>query len=128
MIRSTVVKDLHNEKCPTCGESLWLKTLITLTKDEKPIFSFCIGTRFLEELCISLKMQGIANPMEYLRNFWHSEYERHGTEGKWCSKINTLRCLRCGTEIKHNREKPIEAYQKHLKVCPASTKKKRKKA
>jgi hypothetical protein len=114
--------DLSKEKCPTCGESLWLKTLITLTKDEKSIFSFCIGTQLLEEFCINLKMQGISDPMEYLRNLWHSEYERYGANRNWCSKTKIYRCLLCGTEIKYEGEKSTEAFQKHLKVCPARNK------
>lgn len=126
MIRSIIVKDMHKEKCPTCGESLWLKSLITLTKDEKPIFSFCIGTQFLEEFCISLKMKGIPDPMEFLRNLWHSEFEQYGPERIWCSKIKTIRCLLCGTEVENRGDKSIKAFQKHLTTCPARNKLKRK--
>ena len=118
MINSSEV-DFSKEKCPTCGNSLWLKTLITLTKDEEPIFAFCILTEFLEELCISLKMQGVSDPMEYLRNFWHSEYKRYGANMNWCSKTKSYRCLLCGTEIEYRGKKSTEAFQKHLKVCPA---------
>ena len=122
MIRSSIAKDLHKQKCPTCGESLWLKSLITLTKDGEDVFSFCIGNQLLEEYCIRLKMQGISDPEEYLRNLWHSEYEQRGPKGNWCSKFETLRCLHCGTEIKHKGKNPIDAYQKHLKVCPSTKK------
>jgi len=117
--------DLIKEKCPTCGESLWLRNLITLTKDEKPIFSFCIGTQLLEEFCVALNMHGISDPMEYLRNLWHSEYEQYGPNRKWCSKTEFYRCLLCGTEIKYKGEKSTEAFQKHLDVCPARKKRKR---
>lgn len=110
-------KDLHEKKCPTCGQSLYGKVLITLTEHEKPLFSFCVSGALFEELCVSIKLQGIMNPVEFLKDFWHDEYRKHGRNLNWCSRVTSYRCLFCGAEIEYTNEKSAEAIQKHFERC-----------
>lgn len=110
-------KDLHKERCPNCGKSLYGKVLITLTEHKKPLFSFCVSRALLEELCAYMKIQGIKNPVKFVQDFWHDEYRKHGGNINWCSRVTGYRCLFCGTEIKYAGDKSKEEIQKHLETC-----------